>query len=148
MSGQALAVTGSVNNLSNALQTLAMPLSVTTLAASQTWSGGSGFDQLGLDGRLQLLFGPGFATAGATRLQLFDFHSACGALSADRIDVIGFDRARLDLSRLAVDGSLGVSAVPEPGTPLLWLAGGLLLAARARRRLSPAAARAAWPPRP
>jgi len=88
---------------------------------------GSGHDQLahidrlGFDGRLQLVFGGGYAPAAATRLALFDFESFAGSLAPERIGVSGFDRSRLDFSRLAIDGTLGITPVPEPATWAMWL---------------------------
>jgi T5SS/PEP-CTERM-associated repeat protein len=79
-------------------------------------------DRLSFDGRLQLLFGADYALTAGTRLQLLDFESFAGSLAPDRIEVSGFDRNRLDFSRLAVDGSVLVTAVPEPATSALWLA--------------------------
>ena len=47
--------------------------------------------------------------------------------------VNGFDRANLDLRRLGIDGTLTVTAVPEPAALALWLAGLGAIALRMRR---------------
>jgi len=108
---------------------------------------GSGYDQLAdidvlsFNGRLQLVFDAGFKPATGTRFALFDFDAFAGSLSADRIEISGFDRARLDFSQLARNGTLSVTPVPEPAAALLWLAGlavlpGALAVRRARRAAS------------
>jgi T5SS/PEP-CTERM-associated repeat protein len=97
----------------------------------------AGIDLLTFNGRLQLVFGDGFDPAAGTRFALLDFGSFAGALGSDSIEVQGFDRRRLDFSRLAIDGSLLVTAVPEPATWALWAAGLVLLF---RRRPACAAA--------
>jgi autotransporter family porin len=90
---------------------------------------GAGFDrllninQLSFNGRVLLDFAGSFAGLPGTTLQLLGFNSFSGVLDASRVDVAGFDRELLDLSRLGVDGSIAV--VPEPGTWALML-GGLL----------------------
>lgn len=89
---------------------------------------GSTYDQLTdigalhFDGRLVLDFGS-YAPQAGSRFALLRFGSFAGALTADRIDVLGFERNRLDLSQLAVDGTLSVTAVPEPQSWALWLGG-------------------------
>lgn len=99
---------------------------------------GSGHDQLAnidrldFDGRLRLVFGASYAPAAGTQWKLLDFDTFAGSLAPDRIDVAGFDRRRLDTSKLAVDGTLAVTAVPEPAAWTMWLSA-LLLAARVRR---------------
>jgi MYXO-CTERM domain-containing protein len=89
-------------------------------------------DSLEFNGRLELVFS--FQPAAGTRFSLLDFESFSGQLTPDHIDVLGFDRDRLDFSRLAIDGTLGVSAVPEPLGWALWLAGLAGLGAWSRRR--------------
>lgn len=101
---------------------------------------GNGFDQLAdigalrFDGTLVLDFGADFAAAPGTVLKVLDFDSFGGTLDAAHIVVNGYDRDRLDLHRLAIDGTLTVTAVPEPGTLALWLAGLGVVVLRARRR--------------
>ncbi len=98
---------------------------------------------LHIDGRLRLNFG--FEPETGSRFDLFDFGLwVGGGLDGSRIDVAGFDRTRLDFSRLAVDGSVLITAVPEPHTVALFIAG---LALVAGRRLGPGA-RPAGPLRP
>ncbi|MBI3345917.1 MAG: hypothetical protein HY020_01755 [Burkholderiales bacterium] len=93
-----------------------------------------GIGHLSMNGRVTLRFGASFAqaAAGGLRLGLLDFASLSGGLDAAHVDVVGFDRSRLDFSRLAADGSLGVSAVPEPASWMLGLVGGALFVARRR----------------
>ena len=88
--------------------------------------------ELRFGGRLALTFASGYTPAAGTRIDLFDFTRFQGWLGAEQVDVSGFDRARLDFSRLAVDGSVTVLAVPEAGTGWLWLAGLGVLGARLR----------------
>ena len=100
---------------------------------------GSQYDQLAdigtlrFDGRLVLDFGS-YAPQAGSHFALIGFGSFGGALAADRIDVLGFDRSRLDLSQLAVDGTLSVTAVHEPPGWALGLAGIAALGAAVRRR--------------
>jgi uncharacterized Zn-binding protein involved in type VI secretion len=99
----------------------------------------SGYDRLldigalRFDGVLALHFGAGFAAAPGTVLSLLDFTSFSGSLNADRVTVDGYDRALLDFSRLAIDGTVTVTAVPEPGALALALAGLGVVALRLRR---------------
>lgn len=102
---------------------------------------GSGHDQLlninqlSFDGTLNLVFGEDFSLTPGTRLSLFDFQSFVGRLDAEHITVSGYDESRLDLSRLGIDGSIGVAAaVPEPGTWALMLVGMWGVLGRVRRR--------------
>jgi hypothetical protein len=114
------------------------PHAMLTLDMNGT-TAGSGFDQLAdigalrFDGTLVLAFGTEFAAAPGTVLQVLDFDSFGGTLDAAHIVVDGYDRDRLDLHRLAIDGTLSVTAVPEPGTLALWLAGLGVVVLRARR---------------
>lgn len=100
---------------------------------------GSQYDQLvdiGLltfHGRLHLAFEGGYAPAGGTTFDLLDFAAFAGSLAPDRIDVTGFDRTRLDFSRLATTGELTVAAVPEPETWALFALGAGVLGWRLRR---------------
>jgi hypothetical protein len=89
--------------------------------------------QLNFGGRLHLVFADGFAPGNGGWLSLFNFEQFSGRLSADVIDVVGFDVAQLDFSRLATTGELGVMApVPEPGTWLRSMVGLGLLSWRMR----------------
>ena len=96
-----------------------------------------GINTLTFNGRLSVVFGNGFAPA-AGRFQLFGFQSFAGALAPDRIDVTGFDRARLDFSHLGHDGTLSIAAVPEPGGYAMFAAGlglmGFMVLRRQRRQ--------------
>ena len=82
----------------------------------------AGINNLSFNGRLSVVFGNGFAPSSAS-FQLFSFQSFAGSFAPDRIDVSGFDRARLDFSQLGQDGTLSVTAVPEPGSYAMMLAG-------------------------
>lgn len=93
-----------------------------------------GLATLEIAGRLVLDFAPGASFSSGERLQLFDTAGFAGTMDAGRIVVTGFDRQRLDFSQLWVDGTLGVTAVPEPAVIWMWLAGGLATAASVRRR--------------
>lgn len=92
--------------------------------------------ELRLAGTLNLDFAPGFAdlaVAGLT-LDLADFAAFAGSFSPAQVQVSGFDAARLDFSRFTVDGTVAVTAVPEPASwALMALGVGALLA---RRRLA------------
>ncbi|MBL8306912.1 MAG: PEP-CTERM sorting domain-containing protein [Rubrivivax sp.] len=102
---------------------------------------GTGHDQLivgghlSFGGTLKLESWLGYTGAIGERYDLFDWGSAEGQF--DFIDAGGLllaDGAVLDTSRLYVDGSVGIAAVPEPGTWALWLAGGVSILGLARRR--------------
>lgn len=98
----------------------------------------SGLDRLDPGAGLRLLFDANLLADPGTRWDLLDFGVALGQWDADHIEVVGFDRRRLDFSRLAVDGSIAV--VPEPASTLLLAIGGAMLL-WARRRGSAATAR-------
>jgi hypothetical protein len=90
--------------------------------------------QLSFEGELRLVFAPGFAADAGTRLQLLSFQSFSGRLDATNVRIEGLPAWRVDLSRLSVDGSLGIAPVPEPATWALWLTGLTGLGGRALRR--------------
>ncbi len=99
-----------------------------------------GINRLTFNGRLALTFGNGFAPGPGSSFALFGFQSFAGSFAPDRIDVAGFDRARLDFSHLGQDGALSVAAVPEPGSYAMMLAGlGLIGVTAFRRRTARAA---------
>lgn len=87
---------------------------------------------LHFEGRLQLSFVDGYAPSAGDHLQLLHFADYTGLLGADQVTVKGFDASRLDFSRLSVDGSVSVTAVPEPVPALLFGTGLVLLSARRR----------------
>lgn len=91
---------------------------------------GSGHDKLivqgllAFGGTLQLVSWQGYSGQIGDRYDLFDWGTTEGQF--DLIDSSGFllaDGALLDFSRLYVDGTVAVVAVPEPGTWGLWIAG-------------------------
>ena len=89
---------------------------------------------LDFGGTLALVSWDGFTGQAGQRFDLFDWGSASGAFAT--IDADGFALAAgtaLDLSRLYVDGSIAVVAVPEPGPWALMLGGALVLGWRRRR---------------
>jgi hypothetical protein len=83
-----------------------------------------------LGGSLLLNFDAGFEAraAGGLRLDLLDFQRWAGGFDLAQVQVQGFDRSRLDFSQFALDGSIAVAAVPEPGSWVLTILGGLGLA--------------------
>jgi len=89
---------------------------------------------LAFDGTLHLDFAPGFSADAGTRLQLFQFARFSGHFDAGNVRIAGLPAWRVDLSQLAVDGSLGIAAVPEPAAAWLLLAGAAVLALHRRRR--------------
>lgn len=103
---------------------------------------GTGYDQLvdigelTFEGRLQLVFGDGYVPGEESEFALFEFDSFVGSFAPDRIEVVGFDRQRLDFTHLATDGRLSVIAVPvpEPESWILLFAGLGLVGWSARRR--------------
>lgn len=78
--------------------------------------------------------GTGCVPSAGQQFALFDFDSFSGRLGAADITVTGFDRELLDFSRLAVDGTLTVTAVPEPGTWATLCAGLLAVGGVLNRR--------------
>ena len=101
---------------------------------------GSGCDQLldigslSFDGTLALGFGSGFSADAGARLSLLDFDAFQGSLDAAHVRISGIDAGRVDLSRLGIDGSIGISGVPKPGTWALWLSGLGMAAVQLTRR--------------
>jgi len=80
--------------------------------------------ELSFGGTLTLVSWAGFTGQAGQSFDLFDWGSVSGQF--DRIDTSGLRLVagtRLDTSRLYVDGSISVTAVPEPGTALLMLLG-------------------------
>ena len=98
---------------------------------------------LSLAGTLKLVSWNGFVAKAGQHFDLLDWGSLNGQF--DSIDASGFKLAagsQLDFSRLYTTGEVLVttSAVPEPATTALWLAG-LGLLGRVARRRRPGAAR-------
>lgn len=102
---------------------------------------GSGFDHfsvgggLQFGGTLQLSLLDGFAPQAGQRFDLFDWGRSSGQFG--RLDLAAAPLAaglRWDASRLYVDGSLAVAAVPEPAAWALWAGGLALLLGRRRAR--------------
>jgi hypothetical protein len=89
----------------------------------------TGINLLAFNGTLNLVFSGGFTPSEGSSFDLFDFVSLNGSFDPNRINVTGYDRAKLDLSHLASDGTLSVitTPVPEPETYAMFLIGlGLL----------------------
>ena len=90
---------------------------------------------LSLGGTLKLVSWDGFVAQAGQRFDLFDWGDVQGTFGD--IDTSGFmlgSGARLDLSKLYVDGSISVQAVPEPDSWALSLVGlGVIAGVMARR---------------
>lgn len=95
---------------------------------------------LHFEGRLRLIFQPGFKLAPGQSLQLLQFANFEGSLDPARIEVQGYDAGQLDLQQLTQHGLLATQplgntpAVPEPSSWLMGLVGGLGMVLRLRRR--------------
>lgn len=107
---------------------------------------GSGFDhfavgdQLSLGGTLQLSWWGGFEAQAGQRFDLFDWGRVSGTFAAIDLAAAALDPGlRWDTSRLYLDGSVGVAAVPEPGTWALMLGGIAAVGRLVHRRRSAAA---------
>ena len=97
---------------------------------------------MSLAGTLRLVSWNGFVAKAGQHVDLLDWSSLNGQF--DNIDANGFKLAagsQLDFSRLYTTGEVLVttSAVPEPATTALWLAGLGLVGGIARRRQRPSA---------
>ena len=88
---------------------------------------------LSFNGRLHLEFLDGYMPEPGDHFELFAFQHLIGSLDESRVTVSGLDRARLDFSSLALEGALGVSAVPLPAAWGLMMAGFLAVAAGRHR---------------
>jgi hypothetical protein len=90
---------------------------------------------LTLGGTLQIVSWDGFTGQAGQSFDLFDWGQLQGAFGAiDSSGLLLTEGTRLDLSRLYLDGTVSVTAVPEPGTWALWLGGLLALGRRVQRR--------------
>ena len=90
---------------------------------------------LSLNGTLKLTSWNGFVAKPGQHFDLLDWGSLTGTFAA--IDAQGLHLAagsKLDFSQLYTTGEISVTAVPEPSTYALWLAGLSLLPWLARRR--------------
>jgi hypothetical protein len=94
----------------------------------------TGINLLSFNGTLNLVFSGGFTPSEGSNFDLFDFVDLNGSFDPSRINVTGYDRAKLDFSHLASDGRLSVitTPVPEPETYALFLIGLGLLGLRRR----------------
>lgn len=102
---------------------------------------GTGFDHytvagtLNFGGTLTLVSWQGFTGQAGQSFDLFDWGSSSGTFAG--IDASGLLLAGgtvLNTSRLYIDGTVSITAVPEPATWALWLAGAGAMLALARRR--------------
>jgi hypothetical protein len=92
-------------------------------------------DRLTLGGTLQLSWWGGFEAQAGQRFDLFDWGSVSGSFAAIDLSAAALDPGlRWDTSRLYLDGSVAVAAVPEPQTWALMLAGLAAAGVAARRR--------------
>lgn len=94
---------------------------------------------LGQDSTLRLSLGQGFSVQAGQQFDLLDWGSLHGQFSM--IDSSGLALApglQLDVSRLYIDGVVGVTAVPEPQSWAMLLSGLLGLLAWRRRQQRPA----------
>jgi autotransporter family porin len=96
---------------------------------------------LTFNGTLNLVFGNGYVPLAGSSFALFGFNNFNGSFgtAADgysKITVAGYDRSKLDFSHLTTDGTLSVTAVPEPSTYAMLLSGLALIGTVARRRRS------------
>jgi hypothetical protein len=103
-------------------------------------AGGTGYDRfvvggaLGFGGALQLSLLDGFEPAAGQRFDLFDWAQRSGQFASIDFSAAALaDGLRWDTSRLYSDGSVGVTAVPEPGAWALMAGGLLALHLRLRR---------------
>jgi hypothetical protein len=101
---------------------------------------GTGFDHysvagtLTLNGGLILTSWDGFTGQAGQSFDLFDWGQLQGQFaSVDSSGLLLAEGTRLDLSRLYVDGTVSVTAVPEPATWALWISGLLAGALKLRR---------------
>jgi T5SS/PEP-CTERM-associated repeat protein len=101
-----------------------------------------GINSLSFNGKLNLVFAEGYVPLTGSSFALFGFNSFNGSFGTAEngyasITVAGYDRAKLDFSHLATDGTLRlatVTAVPEPESYAMFLAGLALMGVMARRR--------------
>ena len=87
-----------------------------------------------IGGTLKVSLQGGYQAQAGQRFDLFDWRGSSGQFAA--LDLSAAPRAaglRWDTSQLYVDGTIGVAAVPEPGSPWLLLAGLLGIAQRLAR---------------
>lgn len=105
-------------------------LQIDTLAGQPRFDQVLGIDTLSFDGMLSITFRAGFLPQPGQRLQLLGFHAFRGILGDSNVSVTGLVDGRVDLSRLAIDGTIGVTPVPEPAPWMLCLAGFTALAVR------------------
>lgn len=89
---------------------------------------------LHLGGALQIVSWNGFEAQAGQRFDLFDAGRIEGRfLSVDTSGLRLAAGTRIDLSRLTLDGSVAVVAVPEPATWALWLVAGVATLGATRR---------------
>ncbi|MCX2864047.1 autotransporter-associated beta strand repeat-containing protein [Paucibacter sp. PLA-PC-4] len=94
---------------------------------------------LGQDTTLRLSLSQGFSAQAGQQFDLLDWGILQGQFSTiDSSGLVLAQGMRLDVSRLYIDGVVGVTAVPEPQSWALLLSGVLGLLAWRRRELRPA----------